>query len=45
MKNYILKLLLIIDDRVIDNDSNSIDTELARSSRHQTEIEFLRINI
>lgn len=45
MLDNVVKLLVIINNRVIDNDGYSIDTELPFPGRNYIEIEFFRIYI
>ncbi len=45
VRDYVVELLLVIDDRIVDDDSDAVDTELTLACGDDVEIKLLRINV
>jgi hypothetical protein len=41
----VFKLLLIVDDGIVDDDGDAINAELSRTGGDQAEVELLRIDV
>jgi len=45
MRDDVVELLLVVDDRVVDDDGNAIDAELTLTRSDNVEVELLRVNV